>query len=122
MRTFDVGEPSDAKLPEPDAVITATDTAFEVPPLESGRQTIELRNGSTKPREFYLLAPRPGTSLAEVEKWGEGGFKGEPVATFLGAMQSIPAKTSVFLGVDLKAGTRYLLFDEDLKEQEFSVE
>lgn len=122
VRTFDVGERSDAKLPEPDAVITATDDAFEVPRLEAGRQTIELRNGSTRPREFYLLAPNPGKSLADVERWGEGGFKGAPVATFLGAMQSIPPKTSVFLGVDLKAGTRYLLFDEELKEKEFRVE
>ena len=36
-------------------------------------------------------------------------------------MQSISPNTSVFLGVDLKAGTRYILFDEELKEKEFRV-
>lgn len=57
-----------------------------------------------------------------MEQWGEGGFKGEPLATFLGAMQSIPSGTSVYLTVDLKAGERYVLFDEELSETEFTVD
>jgi hypothetical protein len=121
VRAFDVVGRSEAELPEPDAVIEATDARFEIPALEPGRQTIELRNSARKPREFYLLAPRPGTTLAAIERWGEGGFRGQPLATFLGAMQSIPPGTSVFLTVELEAGKRYLLFDEDLRETAFTV-
>ncbi len=121
VRTFEVGEAGEAALPEPDAIVTATDDGFEIPELEAGRQMLELRNESTAPREFYLYSPNAGVTLAEVEEWGEGGFEGEPLATFLGAMQSIPAGTSVFLTVDLKAGERYVFFDEELAETEFSV-
>jgi hypothetical protein len=121
VRTFEVGEPGEAALPEPDAIVTATDDGFELPELEAGRQMLELRNESAAPREFYLYSPNPGVTLAEVEAWGEGGFEGEPLATFLGAMQSIPPGTSVFLTVDLQAGERYVFFDEELSEAEFSV-
>lgn len=121
VRTFEVGEDDGADLPKPDAVITATDEGFEIPALRAGEQTIELRNGASQPREFYLYSPNPGVSLAQVEAWGEGGFKGEPPAVFLGAMQSIPAATSVYLTVDLEAGRRYVLFDEELGEAPFGV-
>lgn len=121
VRTFEVGEAGEARLPEPDAVVVANDDGFEIPELEPGEQTLELRNEASAPREFYLYSPNPGVTLAEVEAWGQGGFQGEPLATFLGAMQSIPPGTSVFLTVELKAGERYVFFDEDLSEKEFSV-
>lgn len=121
VKTFEVGEPGAAEVPEPDAVVTATDDGFEIPELEAGEQMLELRNGSEAPREFYLYSPNEGVTLADVEQWGESGFKGDPLATFLGAMQSIPAGSSVFLTVDLKAGKRYVFFDEELSEAEFSV-
>lgn len=121
LRTFEVEGRSEAGLPQADAVIVAQDKSFEIPKLEAGEQTIELRNEAASPREFYLLAPKGGASIADVERWGEGGFKGKPVATFFGAMQSIPPKTSVYLGIDLEAGARYVLFDEDLREAEFTV-
>lgn len=122
LRTFDVRGESGAELPEADAVIVARERRFEIPELSAGAQTIELRNAAAQPREFYLLAPEAGKSLADVERWGEGGFKGKPVATFYGAMQAIPAKSSVYLGIELEAGKRYVLFDEELREAEFTVE
>jgi hypothetical protein len=121
VRTFDVGEAGDAEAPSPDAVVTATDDGFEIPELSAGEQTLELRNAASSPREFYLYSPEAGVTLPEVERWGEGGFRGEPLATFLGAMQSIPPGTSVYLTVELEAGRRYVFFDEDLSDAEFSV-
>jgi hypothetical protein len=121
VKTFEVGEGGATELPDADAVIVATDDSFEIPELEPGEQTLELRNAADEPREFYLYSPNRGVTLAEVEEWGEGGFAGEPLATFLGAMQSIPAGSSVFLTVDLEAGERYVFFDEELSEAEFSV-
>jgi len=44
VRTFDVGEGVAAELPDADAVISATDDSFEIPELEAGEQTLELRN------------------------------------------------------------------------------
>ncbi|MBA3348680.1 MAG: hypothetical protein H0T13_08985, partial [Actinobacteria bacterium] len=97
VKTFEVGEAGAAALPEPDAVVTATDESFEIPALEAGTQTLELRNDAASSREFYLYSPNEGVTLAQVEEWGEGGFRGEALATFLGAMQSIPPGSSVFL-------------------------
>lgn len=37
-------------------------------------------------------------------------------------MQSIPPKTSVFLELELEAGARYLLFDEEAGETAFPAE
>ena len=121
VRTFEVASGGSGELPEPDAVITATDDGFDIPELNPGRQTIELRNAAAVPREFYLYSPNPGVTLAEVERWGEGGFEGEPLAVFLGAMQSIPPGTSVYLTVELERGKRYVFFDEDVRETEFRV-
>lgn len=121
VTTFEVGGRGPGARPEPDAVVSATDDGFEIPDLEAGEQTIELRNAATAPREFYLYSPNPGVSLAEVEKWGEAGFRGEPLARFLGAMQSIPPGESVYLTVELEPDRRYVFFDEDLRDTEFSV-
>jgi hypothetical protein len=120
-RGFEVEGDAGAELPETDAVVTATDQGYELPELEAGRQTIELRNAAKRDREFYLLAPEPGVTLKEIEAWGESGFKGAPLATFLGALQSIPGGTSVYLTVELEPGKRYLLFDEELGKREFTV-
>jgi len=122
VKTFEVDGAGATALPEPDAVVTATDESFEIPDLEAGTQTLELRKGAASPREFYLYSPNEDVTLAQVEEWGEGGFRGEPLATFLGAMQSIPPGSSVYLTVDLQAGKRYVFFDEELAEAEFSVE
>lgn len=121
LRTFDVKGDSGAELPEADAAIVARNDSFEIPELPAGEQTLELRNDSSEPREFYLYSPEPGVTLKQVEAWGEGGFKGEPLAVLLGAMQSIPPGASVYLTVDLEAGRRYVFFDEKLSETEFSV-
>lgn len=112
-RQFRVVGDSGAQLPEPDAVITATKAGFDVPPIEAGRRTIELRNDSGEDREWNLTAYAPGKTSKDVEAWASGGLEGVPPATFYGAMQSIPSGTSVFLTLELESGTTYTLEDLD---------
>jgi hypothetical protein len=112
LKEFRLSGDSGRDLPEPDATITARKGTYSVPPLEAGEQTIELRNADTKEREFFLFRLKPGKSLADVGSFFESGeAKTTPPATFLGAMQTIPAGTSVFVDVDLKAGEKYTLAD-----------
>jgi hypothetical protein len=124
IKPFEIAGTSDAKLPKPAATVTAGEKAMEVPPLKAGQQTLELKNAASKPREFTLVSVKPGKTVKDVEAM----FAGEPPtpskapATFLGAMQSIPAGSSVFLDVKLEAGRKYVFVDaENNLMKEFSV-
>src|SRR3972149_5106500 len=101
-RQFRVVGVSGAELPEPDAVITATKTRFDIPPIEAGRRTIELRNESGEDREWNLTVYAPGKTSKDVETWGNNGLEGDAPATFFGAMQSIPSGSSVYLTLELE--------------------
>ena len=110
---------SGAQLPHADAVITAEKQRFAIPPLHAGSQTIELRNRAGSGRGFLLSTLNPGKTLADIERWAKtiestGRLPRTPVpATFLGAMQTIPSGTSVFLTVKLEAGRLYHLSDDE---------
>lgn len=112
-RQFRVVGDSGAELPDPDAVITATKTGFDVPAIEAGRRTIELRNESGEDREWNLTVYGPGKTSKDVDTWANNGFKDDAPATFYGAMQSIPSGTSVFLTLELEIGKTYVLEDLD---------
>jgi hypothetical protein len=112
LKEFRLSGDSGRDLPEPDATITAKKGSYTIPPLKAGEQTIELRNADSREREFFLFRLKPGKSLADIGRFFESGEgKTTPPATFLGAMQTIPAGTSVFIDVDLKAGAKYTLAD-----------
>ena len=112
LKAFDLDGNSDRDLPEPGAVITADSSGYDVPALEAGKQTIELRNADDREREFFLIALEPGKTLEDLDRFFEQGEgKGTPPATFHGAMQTIPAGTSVFLEIDLEEGVEYTLTD-----------
>ena len=118
-RQFTVAGDSGAKLPEPDAVITAENKRFDIPGLKAGKQTIELRNASGTGRGFELATLNPGKTEADAGRWfghieSTGRLPATPApVTFLGAMQTIPSGTSVFLTVNLEAGRRYHISDDE---------
>ena len=124
LKEFDVVGSSGAKLPEPDATVSAGEKAMKVPALQAGEQTLELKNAAGAPREFELLELQPGSTLKDVVAFFERGrpdLKDSP-ATFLGAIQTIAPGDSVFLEVSLKAGGRYVFQDADNGlVKEFSV-
>jgi uncharacterized cupredoxin-like copper-binding protein len=119
LRSFTVVGASGRVLPTPDAVITAREKRFVVPPLEAGLQTIELRNRAGAGRGFQLVTLNPGKTQADAERWGrviETTGKqpaGKAPMTILGAMQTIPTGTSVFLRVNLEAGRSYHISDDE---------
>lgn len=108
---FTISGDSGAALPQPDAVIAATEDALEISALSAGTQVIEFRNEGTEPHELILVAFEPGKTVRDVETWIESGYPGEPPATFVGGMQTIPAGSSVFLTVDLDPGVEYTALD-----------
>jgi hypothetical protein len=95
--------------PEPDGTIVATNKAFEVPSLAAGDRTIELKNTAKKEREFFLAGLKPGKTFKDIEKWGEGGFKGDAPADLYGAVQVVAPGESNYLDIDLKSGTTYVV-------------
>jgi hypothetical protein len=119
-RLFEVAGDSGAKPPRTDGVIVAGEKAFRMPKIKAGRQTLELRNGASEPREFQLFGLRPGKSERDAQKFfaplekGRGfRVRGEPPLELLGAMQSIQPGTSVYLTAEFKRGWRYRLSDEE---------
>ena len=111
LKSFELKGDSGARLPDPDAVIVANDAGYDIPELTAGEQTIELRNADDREREFFLVVLEPGTEIEDLDRFFEEGEKGPPPAQFHGAMQTIPAGTSVFIDIDLKEGVEYTLND-----------
>lgn len=112
LKSFELTGDSGADLPDPDAVISANDAGYEIPALDAGQQTLELRNADDREREFFLIALKPGMQLDDLESFfEESEAQGTPPAQFYGAMQTIPAGTSVFIDIDLQAGVEYTLAD-----------
>jgi uncharacterized cupredoxin-like copper-binding protein len=115
---FTIEGDSGAALPEPDVTITATDEELEMPTFGAGEQIVEFANGGTEPHELFLVSFEPGKTVRDVDRWIGGGYRGEPPATFLGGMQTIPAGESVFLTVDLEPGTEYTALDFTTRSRE----
>ncbi len=113
IQSLEVAGVSGRELPEADAVIEATDEGFEVPSLGAGRHILHLKNGGSKDHEFWLWAFEPGKDNKDVNAWVGRGMEGPAPATFFGAVKSIPPGTSVFLEMDLQAGTTYTVQDFD---------
>jgi hypothetical protein len=118
-RSLTIAGDSGAQLPKADAVITAEKKRFAVPQLYGGLQTIELRNRAGSGRGFQLVTLNPGKTTAEAKRWANsidatGKLPSGPTPmTFLGAMQTIPSGTSVYLTINLQAGRRYHLSDDE---------
>ncbi len=116
-REFTIEGDSGESLPEPDAVITARDERLDVPPIEAGEQTIELRNDASRGREFELSSFEPGKGPEDAQEWFRSGFRGEPPLQLLGAMQTIPAGTSVFLTANFESGREYFVTDPENRQR-----
>lgn len=119
-KVFEVAGDTGADAPQTDGVIVAGEKSFKVPPIDAGRQTLELRNDAGEPREFSLAGLRPGRTERDAQQFfapleqGRGfRIEGKPPLELLGAMQSIPPGTSVYLTVDFKPGWLYRIADEE---------
>lgn len=111
VKVFEVVGGSDAELPEPDLVITASDDGFEVPQIEAGTYTIDLVNEGSKSHEFALMSFEPGKKEKDLGRWFRSGYEGETPAVFPGGMQSIEPGTKVMITVTFESGRTYVLED-----------
>jgi hypothetical protein len=119
---FTVKGDSGEEPPEADGVITAGEDSFGVPEVAAGSQTLELRNEASEPRGFDLASPNPGKTRADAAAWFRSGFSSPAPLQLLGAMQSIPPDTSVFLTMDFEAGRTYFVSDEEHGiQQKFAI-
>ena len=100
-------------------MITATKKGFVVPAIGAGTQTIELRNRAGAGRGFLLATLNPGKTQADVARWTKQiestgkQPRGPMPMTLLGATQTIPSGTSVFVTVKLDAGRGYHVSDDE---------
>jgi hypothetical protein len=115
---FTIAGDTGAALPVPDATITATDDGLQVPTLTPGEQVVQFENAGSQPHELFIAVFEPGMGVKDVDRWIEGGYQGEPPATFLGGMQTIPAGESVFLTIDLDPGVEYTAHDFSTRSME----
>lgn len=111
VETFEVTDEGGAELPEPDAVITATEDGLDIPEIEAGETVLEFRNDGQGLHEFWIIAFDEGTTDADVGAWFESGQEGPAPAEFVGGIQTIPGGTSVFQTIELEAGTTYTVMD-----------
>jgi hypothetical protein len=110
---LEVAGTAEAALPEPDAVIVATGEGYDVPEIEAGTRTIELRNESGAEPSWYLYTAQPAKTADDFDAWIEGGQKGEPPLELHGLMQSFGTDESIFVTLELRAGTTYTLADDE---------
>ena len=100
-----------ALLAEPKSDVTATlsDYAFALStPLTTGTHTIRMENSGPQLHELTIERLAPGKTLADWQKWMEGGMRGTPPAEPAGGFTG-PDKGKVgWLTITLKPGN-YLL-------------
>jgi uncharacterized cupredoxin-like copper-binding protein len=100
-----------ADTPEPDAVVTANDGGFDMPSIAGGEQTLEFKNADAVPHEFTMVAFNEGKTLDDAIGWFEAGGQGEAPLAFIGGAQIVNPGESVYVTVDLAAGTTYTMLD-----------
>ena len=112
--SFEVEGESGEELPDADGAIVAQESSYEVSELTAGSHgqsscETQLQESASSSSLASMRARRSRTPT----KWFDSGLKGPAPLAFLGAMQSIPAGTSVFLTIDLEAGRKYVVFEEE---------
>ena len=117
VASFSVGgHPRAGSLPRADAVITGTDSTFEVPQLRAGGLVLELRNEATAERQFAIIQLRPGRTIEDLRAWIIGGQVGPEPGVFVANVLPIAAGQRLLLKLNLAPG-HYLLVDNGETEE-----
>ena len=121
-RAFTVSGDSGGDPPDSSGVVTATKDGFEVPPVPAGEPTLEVRNEGAEPFDFALVRFNPGQDVADVEKWFQGGLKGEAPATLYGGA-GFGQDNSVFFSTEFESGATYEFINpQSSARQKFTVD
>jgi hypothetical protein len=99
------------RSPRPDLTLTAFDYAYQgdTNHLHSGWRTIRLVNRGPAAHIAEIGRLAPGKTSADVLRWAQGGFKGQPPMTPIGGTTRIPAGASSLFSVQLEKG-RYAIY------------
>lgn len=109
------GQPRGGALPQADAVITGSDSAFDVPRLRAGRLVLELRNDATVERQFAIVQLNDRRTLEDMRTWIEGGQVGPAPGEFVANVLPIAAGHRLLLHLRLTTG-HYLLVDDGVND------
>ena len=94
------------RAPHADATITMNDYGYKLTgKLSAGRRMIRLVNAGPQEHHMMLQKMLPGRTLAEVNKWQEGGRKGErPVRPIFWGTTRQSKGATLYATVDLEPG------------------
>jgi hypothetical protein len=74
-----------AAEPQSDLTVTLSDYAFTTSaPVTAGTHTIRIENTGPQIHELAVERLAPGKTLADWQRWAQGGMKGEPVSIPIG--------------------------------------
>lgn len=104
------GNPRAGSLPRADAVITGTDTAFQVPPLRAGRLVLKLRNEAKVERQFAIIQLQHGRTIGDLRAWILDGQVGPAPGEFVANVLPIAVGARLLLKLRLTPG-HYVLVD-----------
>jgi hypothetical protein len=111
VASFSVGgHPRAGSLPHADAVVTGTDSMFQVPPLGAGRLVLDLRNEATVERQFAIVQLQHGRTTEDLRAWIGGGQVGPAPGEFIANVLPIDAGHRLLLKLWLAPG-HYMLVD-----------
>jgi hypothetical protein len=111
VASFSVGgDPGPGSLPNADAVITGTDSMFQVPPLRAGDLILQLQNEATVERQFAIIQLQQGSTIEDLRAWIGGGQVGPTPGEFIANVLPIAAGQQLLVKLRLAPG-HYLLVD-----------
>ncbi|HEV2669702.1 MAG TPA: hypothetical protein VGU74_01305, partial [Gemmatimonadales bacterium] len=71
--------------PKSDLTVTLSDYAFNISaPVTAGTHTIRVENSGPQVHELAVERLAPGKTLADWQRWAQGGMKGQPVSIPVG--------------------------------------
>ena len=103
LQTFDVAA-GEGEAIEADASVSMTKDGVEAPELPSGESFLEVTNDDKVPGEVYIVQGSGDIDSDAVDKWFQGGQKGEPPVDFFGGTHTFGPGESVTLQFDLEPG------------------
>jgi hypothetical protein len=111
IRGFEVAGASDAEPPDVGGTITVRDTSIDVPAIAAGTQTLRLVNAADDVRELKLLSLKPGKRPADLERWFDDRFRGDPPADIVGVIGKLAPGETAYATIAFESGRTYHLFD-----------
>lgn len=120
-KIFTVSGDSGAKAPDADATVTATKADYTVPKLDTGEQTLALKNADSAAREFWFIKLPAGKTIDDLGKLFESDTAPKPPYggfTFLSGAGGVAAGATAYAKLTLDKGN-YVVADVNGDQPKF---